>query len=66
LTDLRLVGIVDTSHKAREFFGFKVDDLTRLRQEDWDVILLTKLEDPERDFSFLTESGVDPLRIASL
>jgi len=66
LTDLRLVGIVDTSHKTREFFEFKVDDLTRLRQEDWDVILLTKLEDPERDFSFLTESGVDPLRIASL
>lgn len=66
LTDLRLVGIVDTSHKAREFFEFKVDDLTRLGQEDWDVILLTRLEDPERDFSFLTESGVDPLRIASL
>ncbi len=66
LTDLRLVGIVDTSHKSREFFGFKVDDPSRLNQGDWDVILLTRLEDPERDLGFLTESGVDPLRIARL
>jgi DNA-binding MarR family transcriptional regulator len=66
LTDLRLVGIVDTAHNAREFFGFKVDDVSRLSQGDWDVILLTRLEDPERDLSFLTESGVDPLRIARL
>jgi DNA-binding MarR family transcriptional regulator len=66
LTDLRLVGIFDTSHKANEFFGFKVDDPSRLSQEDWDVILLTRLEDPERDLSFLTQSGVDPLRIARL
>jgi DNA-binding MarR family transcriptional regulator len=66
LTNLRLVGIVDTVHKAREFFGFRVDDLSRLSQEDWDVVLLTRLEDPERDLSFLTESGVDPLRIVRL
>jgi DNA-binding MarR family transcriptional regulator len=66
LTELRLVGVVDTSHKAREFFGLRVDDLSRLSQGDWDVILLTRLEDTERDLSFLTESGVDPLRIARL
>lgn len=66
LTELRLVGIVDTSQKAREFFGLKVDDVGRLSRGDWDVILLTRLEDPEGDLSFLTESGVDPLRIAHL
>jgi DNA-binding MarR family transcriptional regulator len=66
LTDLRLVGIVDTSQAARDFFGFKVDDLSRLRQGDWDVILLTRLEDPEGDSNCLTENGVDPQRIARL
>jgi DNA-binding MarR family transcriptional regulator len=66
LTDLRLVGIVDTSHKAKEFFGLKVDGPSRLGHEDWDVILLTRLEEPEKDLSLLYEWGVDPLRIASL
>ena len=66
LTDLRLVGVVDDKQNGNDFFGFEVEDLSRLDKDDWDTVLLTRLEDTEQDIRCLVEKGVSPERIATL
>ncbi len=65
-TDIQLVGIVDDRQNGHDFFGFKAEDLGRLDLHDWDAILLTRLDDTERDMQCLLENGVNPDRIATL
>ncbi|MFO7737179.1 MAG: winged helix-turn-helix transcriptional regulator [Desulfatiglandaceae bacterium] len=66
LTNLRLVGIVDEKQHGNDFFEFKVEELHRLDQEDWNTVLLTRLEDTDRDMARLIERGVSAERIATL
>lgn len=66
LTNLRLAGIVDDKQEGDDFFDFKVEKLDRLNQADWNTVLLTRLDDTDRDVERLIESGVSPERIATL
>lgn len=66
LTDLQLVGIIDESRNGVEFFEFGVDGLDLIDQKDWDVILLTRLDNTDRDIETLVEKGVNPDKIAVL
>jgi DNA-binding MarR family transcriptional regulator len=66
LTDIELVGIVDDRKTGSPFFEYLVEDLNRLDQEDWDAILLTRLDDVEVDMETLVNKGVSPDRITAL
>ena len=66
LTDIQLVGIIDESQNGNDFFEFKVENFDRLNQHDWDVVLLTRLDDTDRDIERLIEKGVSLDRIATL
>jgi len=66
LTDIQLGGVVDDQRNGQRFFGFPVDSLHRLRVPDWDRILVTRLDDPERDVRVLVENGVGLDRIIRL
>jgi len=66
LTNIELVGIVDDRQKGHKFFGFEAEDLDRLNHRDWDAVLLTRLDDTERDIKCLLQNGVNPDKIATL
>ncbi|UCF82963.1 MAG: winged helix-turn-helix transcriptional regulator [Desulfobacteraceae bacterium] len=66
LTNIKLVGIVDDMQNGKDFFEYKVEDLDRLNQKDWDTVLLTRLDDTDRDIQSLLNRGVTPERIATL
>lgn len=66
LTDIQLVGIIDDKHNGKYFFGFQIAGLDCMQQMDWDVILLTRLEDTDQDIKSLLERGIDPERIITI
>jgi len=66
LTDIRLAGIIDERQVGNDFFEFKVEGFDRLNQGDWDVVLLTRLDDTDQDLESLIGKGVSPDRIATL
>jgi hypothetical protein len=66
LTDLQLVGIIDDSQDGGDFFEFGVAALDLLDQKDWDVILLTRLDNMDQDINTLVGKGVNPDKIAVL
>ncbi len=66
LTDIQLVGIIDDKHNGKYFFGFQIAGLDCIQQMDWDVILLTRLEDTDQDIKSLLERGIDPERIVTI
>jgi len=66
LTDMRLAGIVDDARKGDDFFEFNIEGFERLDQNDWDMVLLTCLDNTERDIDVLVEKGVDSERISVL
>jgi DNA-binding MarR family transcriptional regulator len=66
LTDIQLVGIVDERQVGNDFFEFKVESFDRLNQRDWDVVLLTRLDDTDQDLESLIGKRVSPDRIATL
>ncbi len=66
LTGIRLAGIIDEERAGGDFFDFKVEGLARLARGDWDAVLLTRLDNMDRDIRTLTEHGVNPDRIAVL
>ena len=65
-TGIRLAGIIDEGAHGSDFFGLRVEDFDRLSHQDWDAVLLTRLEDTEKDRLSLIENGVHPNRIAVL
>ncbi len=65
-TDIQLGGVVDDQGNGQHFFGHLVEHLQRLRIPDWDRILVTRLEDPEREIQVLLENGVGRDRIITL
>jgi len=66
LTPIKLLGVIDEEKKGFRFFHFQVESLERLHQNDWDAILLTRLDETERDLQILMEIGVNLDRIATL
>jgi DNA-binding MarR family transcriptional regulator len=65
-TSLQLVGIIDDRQYEDYFFGHKVFDLDRLDQQDWDAVLVTRIDDIERDIKCLIDRGVSKEKIATL
>ena len=66
LTNLRLAGIIDEEREGRNFFGKPIRGFESMNQMNWDMILLTRLEDAEKALDKLRESGIAPERIASI
>ncbi len=66
MTPLTLVGVVDEDRVGEDFFGIEIAGHSRLREKDWDGILLTRLDQADRDMSFLLEEGIALQRIALL
>jgi len=66
LTNIDLVGIIDEGKNGNDFFEFEAEGLDRLGREDWDAILVTRLDDTDRDIGCLIEKGVDPAKIVTL
>ena len=65
-TNIRLAGIVDENQNGENFFGLKIVGPENIRQMDWDIILLTRLEDTDQDIKGLLERGINPERIATI
>lgn len=66
LSDIQLVGIVDDRQNGDDFFDFKIEGLDRLDRGDWDAVLVTRLDDTDRDIKYLIQNGVYPDMIATL
>lgn len=66
LTNIRLTGIIDDTLSGQDFFGHRVAGLARLHRADWDKVLLTRLEDTEKDMKNLLERGIGLERIATI
>ena len=66
LTNIRLAGIVDDEMKGRNFFDLKIAESDRIRRMEWDMVLLTRLEDTDEDIKKLLDRGIDPERIATI
>ena len=66
LTSIQLVGVVDETQSRKRFFDFPVASSDRLKEMDWDMILLTRLDDTEKDLAYLLKQGVPRERIATI
>ena len=66
LTNIHLVGIVDERKNGTTFFEFEAEGLDRLDRGDWGAILVTRLDDTDRDIEYLIEKGVDSAKIVTL
>jgi DNA-binding MarR family transcriptional regulator len=66
LSNIELVGIVDDETVGHPFFGMKIRDLDRIDQRDWDMILITRLENMEQDIRRLLGKWVNLDKIATL
>jgi DNA-binding MarR family transcriptional regulator len=66
LTSIQLAGIIDDKMNGRNFFGLRIGEPDRIDQLDWDMVLLTRLEDTDEDIQDLLERGIDPERIATI
>ena len=66
LTGIQLVGVVDETQSRKRFFDFPVAGPDRLKEMDWDMILLTRLDDTEKDLAYLLKQGVPRERIATI
>ena len=66
LTDIQLVGIIDSQKNGNQFFNLKIEDIDRIQRRDWDMVLLTHLKDTDVGIKSLREKGVDTQRIATI
>lgn len=66
LTNLELSGMIDDQRKGKNFFGFVVKGTESVQDTEWDMILLTRLDDTEETVRKLKEAGVNPDRIATI
>jgi DNA-binding MarR family transcriptional regulator len=66
LTSVHLVGIIDEQKAGKNFFSHVVSGLERVRQDDWDMILVTLLDDSDGAIETLVNGGVDHQRIATV
>jgi len=66
LTDIQLAGVVDDNLVGKDFFGFTVDGFDRLKQVDWDMVLLARLDDTDEDIKRLMEEGIKAEKIVTI
>ena len=66
LTDLELTGLIDDQRKGKNFFGFVIRGTETVQDMDWDMILLTRLDNTEETIQRLTQAGIGPDRIATI
>lgn len=66
LTNIRLAGIIDDQQHNKDFFGHMIADSNHMDQMDWDMVLLTRLDDTDRDVKDLLEKGIGLERIATI
>ncbi len=65
-TDIQLVGIVDDGQNGNDFFEFRIEGVGRLERKDWDTVLVTRLDDTERDIRYKSKNGADLDRVETL
>jgi DNA-binding MarR family transcriptional regulator len=66
LSRLELAGVIDDCEKEKDFFGVRIKGVETLPEMDWDMILLTRLDNTEEIIRKLTHSGIEPDRIATI
>jgi DNA-binding MarR family transcriptional regulator len=66
LTNLELAGMIDEQKKGKHFFGSVIKGTESVHATDWDMILLTRLDDMEKIIQDLTQAGIGPDRIATI
>jgi len=64
LTNIQLAGIIDNKKIGKKFFRHMIKGLDSLDSLEWDLILLTSLENTDQYIIRLSEKGVEPERIA--
>jgi hypothetical protein len=65
-TNLQLAGVIDEELNGKNFLDLKVEGMDRINKGDWDMVLLTHLEDTEENIKTLLKNGVAQDRIATL
>jgi len=66
LTGIKLVGVLEDKPNSNAFFGHPVTGIDRLREEDWDGVLITRVEDVEEGVQALRDAGVPWEKIFTL
>ena len=66
LTNIRLAGIIDDHLQGQNFFGLRIMDINRVQVSDWDMVLLTRLENTDQAIRNLMEKWVNISRIATI
>ena len=66
LTDLELTGMIDDQKKGKNFFGFVIKGTDTVHDMEWDMILLTRLDNTDGTIQRLTQAGIGPDRIATI
>ena len=66
LTDMKLVGVVDETRFGKSFFEHRIEGTERFTRDDWDMVLLTQLDNMEMDMQYLLDKGVEIAKIATL
>lgn len=66
LSRVRLAGIIDEKNRHKRFFEYRITGPEALTRMDWDLIMLTRLEDTDEDIKRLMEFDIDPERIVAL
>jgi hypothetical protein len=65
-TNIQLAGIIDDEKQGRRFFDFKIERSHGVRQMEWDVIFVTRLEDIDEEIKRILAIGIEQERIATL
>lgn len=66
LTDIKLVGVIDETRFGKNFFEHRIEGTERLDRNDWDAVLLMRLNHMETDMRYLMDNGVDINKIATI
>jgi DNA-binding MarR family transcriptional regulator len=66
VSSIKLAAIVDENRTGKTFFNHKVIGLDSLNSVNWDLILLTHLDDTDQDINYLTVHGIESERIITL
>ena len=66
LTSLELVGLIDDQKKGKDFFGFVIKGTESVRDIQWDMILLTRLDQTKEAMERLNQAGISLDRIATI
>ena len=65
-TNIQLAGVIDDKLNGKNFLDLKIEGFDRIKEGDWDMVLLTHLEDTEENIKTLLQNGVEQDRIATL